>query len=215
MPVFNVSNPAEATDLYTNCIQAARFRVKWKDIFNVKEMYRALHDWFTEYGWTDMEDGTDHYETYYYERIGDHHDKELWLRWRPQKEINEYFKFHIDLDFHFLYLLPTEIVRDGQKLKKDLYKGEVEVWITAMLQKDPKSLWKNHRVLKYFNQLFAERIFRKNINDEHKRELYREAYILQNFIKQWFKLKRYMPYEETALFQDSKAYTTHSGGEQG
>jgi len=216
MPVFSTSDPAKATKAYSKCIQAARFRVKWKDIFNVKELYRAMHEWFLEYGWSDMEDSTDHYETYYYERVGDFHDKEIWLRWRPQKipGNNNYFKFHIDLDFHFLYLLPTEVVRDGQKHKKDIFKGEVEVWITALLETDYKGEWENHKILKYFNKLFPERIFRKQIVDEHKRELYREVYILQNFIKQWFKLKRYLPYEETPLFHDSKAYPTHSGGEQ-
>ena len=148
--------------------------------------------------------------------MNDFHDKEIWLRWRPHKipGNNNYFKFHIDLDFHFLYLLPTEVVRDGQKHKKDIFKGEVEVWITALLETDYKGEWENHKILKYFNKLFPERIFRKQIVDEHKRELYREVYILQNFIKQWFKLKRYLPYEETPLFHDSKAYPTHSGGEQ-
>jgi hypothetical protein len=211
MPVFTSSDPERS---YKRCIRAARFRVKWKDIFNVKEFYRAMRYWFMENDWKDMEEGSEHYETLYYERIGLFGDKEMWWRWRPQKILNNYFRYHIDLDYHLLYLVPTEVVRDGKKFKKDIYKGEVEIWITAVVETDWQDQWRTHPFLKYFNSLFRERIFRRQIYDEHKRELYREAFILQNFIKQWFKLKRYLPYEEVELFHSPKSYPSHSGAEQ-
>ncbi len=223
MPVFHLEAAnadeeiKEINRKYKGCINAARFRVKWKDIFNLKDFYRALHEWFLEYEWLDMEDKIDHYETLYFEKIGHFGDKELWLRWRPQKKPSnsEYYKYHIDLDFHFLYLVPTEVVREGKKFKKDVYKGEMEVWITALVEPDYKNEWAKHPFLKYFNKLFTERIFRTQLYDEHKRELYREVYILQNYIKQWFKLKRYLPYEEVELFYPSGAYDTYRGGENG
>ena len=221
MPVFDLDTIENPTAKYKDCIQAARFRIKWKDIFNVKMFYKAMHFWFEEYGYTDMvdmtvmEEKTDHYETQYFEKINVYGDKELWLRWRPQKVINNYFKYHIDLDYHFLYLVPTEVVRDGKKFKKDVYKGEVEVWVTALLELDWQNKWSKHWFLKRFHKLFQNRIFRTQIYDEHKRELYREAYVMQNFMKQWFKMKRYLPYEETELFNiPSHAFPTHSGGER-
>ena len=51
--------------------------------------------------------------------------------------------------------------------------------------------------------------------EERKKELYREAYVLQTFIKQWFKLKRYLPYEETKSFFPSAAYPSHIKSEEG
>lgn len=228
MPVFDIEgeDPQEVikqiNKKYKACIQAARFRVKWKDIFNVKEFYRSLHEWFLEYDWHDMESlgddsPKDHYETLFFEKLGHHGDKELWLRWRPQKKpsSSKYYKYHMDLDFHFLYLVPTEVVREGKKFKKDVYKGEMEVWITALLEPDYKNEWSKHWFLKHFNQLFSQRIFRTQMYDEHKRELYRETYILQNYIKQWFKLKRYLPYEEVEPFYPSGAYDTYQAGEGG
>ena len=211
MPVFT-SEPEAA---YKRCVEAARFRIKWKDIFNVKEFYKAIHEWMLEYNWTDMEDGWDHYETLYFERMGVWNDKELWVRWRPQKtpSSNSYYKYHLDLDFHYLYLRPAEVMHGGKKLKKDIYKGEVEVWITALIELDHQGQWSNHPFLRFFNKLFPERIFRSDIYDEHRRELYREAYILQNFIKHWFKLKRFLPYEEIEQFFPSEAYPTYLRGE--
>ena len=209
MPYFETNHERAMKRVH----QAARFRVKWKDIFNVKQFYRALHEWSNEYHYVDLEDRQDHYETLYLERIGHFGEKELWVRWRWIKSLNEYFMYHIDLDFHYLYLLPTEIIHEGKKLKKDMYKGEVEVWVTALLEWDWQAQWEKHWFLRYFSKIFPERIFRKSITDEHKLELYREAYILQNFIKQWFKLKRYLPYEEVEPFYPSHAFSTYSGGD--
>ena len=45
--------------------------------------------------------------------------------------------------------------------------------------------------------------------EDHRKELYREAYIMQNFMKQWFKLKRYLPYEESKSFFPSYAWPSH------
>ena len=45
MPVRNI----------TNAIQAAQFRIKFKDIFNLKEFYRAMHDWLAEYDWKSVD----------------------------------------------------------------------------------------------------------------------------------------------------------------
>ncbi len=202
-------------EIYNNkhMVQACRFRIKWKDIFNVKEFYRAMHEWFDEYGWKDMEDGKDHYETLYFEKTGVAADKELWNRWRPQKDSGKLFRYHMDLDFHYLYLVKTEIVHEGKKLNKDIYKGEVEVWITALIEMKFYREWLKHPILKYFPATFYERLMRHDIFDERRRELYREAYILQNYIKQWFKLKKFLPYEDTEPFPPSEAYPSYTKGE--
>ena len=47
-------------------------RVKYKDIFDMKAFYEALHEWLQEYGWKDYEDQVgagDHWESFYGERI--------------------------------------------------------------------------------------------------------------------------------------------------
>ena len=115
MPVFST----EPNAAYKRCVQAARFRIKWKDIFNVKEFYKAIHEWLEENSWKDMEDGKDHYETLYFEKIGFFNDKELWIHWRPQKipTATSFYRFHLDLDFHYLYLVPTEVIHEGKKFK--------------------------------------------------------------------------------------------------
>jgi hypothetical protein len=196
-----------------NAVQAAVFRVKFKDIFNLKEFYKAMHEWLLEYGWSSteadglkIEDGKDHYETLYLEKEHPGGNKEMWWWWRLQKlpVPNSYYKWHMDIDSHILYMLPAEVMRDGKKLKVN--KGEVETKVWAYLEFDYKGQWSHHPILKMFNNVFPNRIFKKELYEDHKMELYREMYIFQAFMKRWFKLKSFLPYEEITPFFPSWAY---------
>ncbi len=190
-------------------IQVARYRVKYKDIFNMTQYYKDLHFWLAEYGWTDLEDNSEHYETFYLEKVDSGGAKEILIRWRPYKipQKNSYYRYWLDFDFHCVGLKGTEVVREGKKLK--VHKGEVELYVTAFMDLDYKGEWSHHPILRFFNKIFPERIFRKDLFVDHKKELYREAYALQNWIKQWFKLQRYLPYEESKSFHPSRAWPSH------
>lgn len=192
-------------------VEAVRLRVKFKDIFNLKEFYRAMHEWFLEYEWKSADaegniENADHCESLYLERIGAKGDKEMYWYWRLQKvpSDNSYYKYHLDVNSHPLYILPAEVMRDGKKFKA--HKGEVEVKIYAYIEFDYKGQWSNHPFLKFFNSIFPRRIFRWEIYEDHKKELYREVYIFQDYIKKWFKLKSFLPYEEITPFYPSAAY---------
>ncbi|MBW2966111.1 hypothetical protein KY342_03330 [Candidatus Woesearchaeota archaeon] len=196
-----------------NAVQAASFRVKFKDIFNLKEFYKAMHEWMLEYGWSSVEsdgltieEGDDHYETLYLEKQDAGGAKEMWWWWRLQKlpVSNSYYKWHMDIDSHVLYMLPAEVMREGKKLKVN--KGEVEVKIWAYLEFDYLGQWSKHPVLKMFNKIFPNRIFKKELYEDHKLELYREMYTFQAYVKRWFKLRSFLPYEEITPFFPSWAY---------
>ena len=108
-----------------------------------------------------------------------------------------------------IHLLPPAIIEQISKLKKGIYKGEVEIWVSSYIEFDYGGNWSNHPVLKFFNQIFPKRIFRKDLFEIKKRELYREIYLLQNFMKHWFKIKRFLPYEEVAIFHPSMAFPSY------
>jgi hypothetical protein len=196
-----------------NAVQAAYFAVKFKDIFNLKEFYRAMHEWLLEYGWSSVDSAgkieeKDYWETLYLQRAGMEGDMEMWWWWRLQKfpTPNSYYKFHLDIDSHPLYILDTEVVRNGKKFK--CHKGEVEVKVWAYLEFDYNGEWSRHPVLKFFNKVFPRRIFKREMYEDHKQELYREAYIFQDFIKRWFKIRRFLPFEEITPFHTPFTYPT-------
>ncbi|MBU0470791.1 MAG: hypothetical protein KKA62_04240 [Nanoarchaeota archaeon] len=187
-------------------IELPQLRVKYKDIFDMKTFYKTLQEWVLEYGWKAY-DGSAHFETFYGERVGKGDVKEIWIRWRMKKKaVDAPFTYFLDFDYHCIALISTEVIIDGKKIKAN--KGEIDFNFQATIKEDYKEKMVKHSLLKYFLDLFSKRVYRPNV-EQRKKELYQEMYILQNFIKQWFKLKRYLPYEEVHSFQDSYAFPSH------
>ena len=190
-------------------------RIKYKDIFGMKPFYEALHEWMMEYGWKDNEETSaagDHWESYYGERIGQGGAREIWIQWRVQKTPPEgrgRLKYFIDMDLHCLALVDTEVIVEGRKIKTN--KGEVEMMIRGFIQEQYKEKFSKNFILKNLTKFFSERLYHEQL-EMRKKELYQEMYILNNFIKQWFKLKRYLPYEEAKMFFNTDSYPSHMKG---
>ncbi len=204
--------PKKKVDNLTSIFpQFSPLRIKYKDIFDLKAFYETLHEWFIEYGWKDVEEpgaNGDHWENYYAEKIGSGGIREIWFQWRTSKGApdSKYITYYMDLDVHCVGLGDTEVVRNGRKLKVN--KGEIEMMIKFYLRNGYIADFNKHSFLRHFTDLFTKRIYASEI-EQRKKELYQEAYVLQNFIKQWFKLKRFLPYEETKSFFPSSAYPSH------
>lgn len=184
------------------------FRIKYKDIFSLVQFYKDFREYLNEHEWKDKEDGVDYWETYYYERIDRNGAKELWIRWRPYKKAPQSTQigYYLDLDWHCIAVTDTEIVKDGRKMKVN--KGELEIYFKAYLDQEYMEGFTSNSALKPFKKIFKQRIFHKQL-EQRKKELYQEVYAMQNWMKQWFKLKRYLPYEEYETFWPSKAWPSH------
>lgn len=185
-----------------------RFRVKYRDVFDLKAFYEALYEYLKEYEWIDQEDKKDHWETYYGERIDNTGAREIWFQWRPVKDPKDapFIRYYLDFDFHCIAITSAEVVKDGLKLKVN--KGEIEMFMEAFMELRYDKEFEKNWVLKEFKTLFTKRIYRRML-EQRKKELYQETYALQNFVKQWFKMKRYLPYEETKSFFTSQAWPSH------
>ena len=147
-------------------------RIKYKDIFDMKSFYEALHEWLLEHDWINIEEdpSKDTWETFYGERIGQGGLKEIWIRWRPKKKAEgAELTYYLDFNFHCIALKKTEVVKEGRKFKTD--KGEVELTIKAFIEKDYEKGFQRHSILKQILDLFNRRIYRQ-VLEERKKELY-------------------------------------------
>tara|TARA_Y100000310_G_C20501570_1_gene724260 strand:- start:254 stop:850 length:597 start_codon:yes stop_codon:yes gene_type:complete len=188
-------------------VPGGKFTLKYKDIFDMKAFYESLHEWFLEHGWSDLEEGKDRWERIYKEKIGQGGAKEIVIHWKVTRDAEDApFRYYLDLHFHCVALIKTEVIKDGEKIKVD--KGEVEMEISPKLEKLYETSFAENSFLKRITNIFTKRIYNKSVG-EKKKELYQEAYVLNNFIKQWFKLKRYLPYEESKSFFPSYAWPSH------
>jgi len=181
-------------------------KVKYKDVFEVKEFYTALHEWCMQYGWKDA-DGSETIESFYGEKVGKEGAKEIWIRWRTQRAAEgAKMTYYLDFDYHFLGVSSIEVVKDGIKMK--VHKAELELTFIPSISRDYEKDLSNDSILKYAQKLFQKRVYRETY-ERHKKDLYNETYALQNFIKQWFKLKRYNPYVEQRSWYPSYAWPSH------
>lgn len=208
MPVFE----DEPEDSYDRCMEIVDLKIKYKDVLDLGDFYEALHSWLDDNGWEDMEDGSSHYETIYNELVNEEGNKEeVWSTWRAQKvpDDDDYYRYHLDIDFHMRGLSPTDIVVDGEK-KGGVYKGEIVVEITSFIEPDYDGQWSSHPVLSWVDQNLPRWVFKKDWEKKHKRELYQETYDFQNYIKRWLNLFRRKPYDEEEDFDNpSSAFPEH------
>ncbi|MBT4539283.1 hypothetical protein HOI26_05945 [Candidatus Woesearchaeota archaeon] len=188
--------------------------LKYKDIFDFSELYTAFHDWLQEHDWGCADGDLDRWETYYLEKIGKGGAKDIKSWWRLKKNPadTEGFTYYLDINFHAIALMKTEIIKNGQKIKSN--KGELTItivpWLDSHYQKDysDKDNKAKNKFLTWMKGVLSGGLLRQ-IKEQRKKELYQEVYQLQNFLKQWFKLKRYLPYEETKNYSPSYAWPSH------
>ena len=115
-------------------------RIKYSDVIDLKEFYDSLHEWLMEHEWKDEAEDSDKYETYYGERIDRNGGKEIWIFWRMYKKPpnTEAFRYYLDVYYHCIAIRPTEVIKEGKKLKVN--KGIVEMKIAGYIDEIYKEM---------------------------------------------------------------------------
>jgi hypothetical protein len=181
-------------------------KLKYKDIFDLKEFYLALREWVVDNGWKDEEDSTDHMESLYGEKVSGG-GREIFFWWRLFKPAEgAKLNYYIDMDFHCLAIKDTEVIKDGTKIKVN--KGEINIEIKSFIDLVYESELSGNWLTREFKSFFTKKIYTKQI-ELRRKELYQEIYAFNNYIKQWFKLRRYLPHEESKEFFKSYAWPSH------
>ncbi|MEM3154782.1 MAG: hypothetical protein QW165_04450 [Candidatus Woesearchaeota archaeon] len=185
---------------YLNCerLPVTEWTIQVRDAYNLGYVYTMVHDWIVEEGWADRDDSK-FPETYYMHRepaFG----KEIWLRWRLEKNPpgpgKSIFRYMMDVDWKIIGLKDTEIAWKGQKVKAD--KGEFEVTCRAHLLIDKEGEWKGWP-FENIKQFYIRRQLRNKIT-MHKKNIYSDAYRFRDLIMNYLKLETFMPTKEAGEF---------------
>ncbi len=185
------------------CRPIPPFSVKYKDVFNLKNLYVMMHELLLEEGWLGWENNEEGMQSHsdleilYSENVyqkGIHHGgKEYWVWWRANKQwerSNNYFRFALDIDWHLVGMSDVEIVHQGKKMKSQ--KGELEIFFNAKLLSDIGLTWEKHPFLKHWKKIYEKRIIYADI-EKREKELWREVYRIQSKLKAYLKLRTWMP----------------------
>jgi hypothetical protein len=92
---------------------------------------------------------------------------------------------------------------EGTKVKTN--KGEVEVFITARLELDPKGGWEKNFILrnKYLQEFFLNRIYKDRI-EQVENEMVKETARLLGAVKQHLQLESWLPEYSGKPFHPAK-----------
>lgn len=183
------------------------FKVKYKDVFHLKNLYVMLHEYLLEEGFLSV--GAEGYaaavhseiEKLYFEKFcqkGIHSGgKEMWIWWRtvkmPETKYSGYFRYLLDIDFHVVYARDQEIMHQGKKM--NINWGEIEMFIRPKVEADYRNEWTNHWFLKHFKDLYNKRILSQEF-EKREKELWRDAYRLQGKIKNFLNMRTFIPVPE-------------------
>ena len=184
-------------------IAIPEFRVKYRDVFSLRNLYIMLHEFLLEENWKGVEGEAGHedIETLYSENVyqkGIHRGgKELWFWWRATKflegKYSSYIINKLDIDAHIVYLQNVEVVHQGKKMT--VQNCEIEMFFRPKLVLDYKDEWQNHKFLRHIKDLYEKRVLHVEL-EKREKELWRDAYRVSNKIKQYLQLRTFVPVPE-------------------
>jgi len=182
-------------------IEIAKWLIQVRDAYNLIYAYTMIHDWIVEEGWA-LGDDSKFGEPYYVQRASPKHGKEIWWRWRLERnppgttEKIGLFRYMMDLDFKVIGLKETEIAWKGQKVKAD--RSEFELVCRVFLVIDKGKQWEKS-IFKGFKEMYIKRVMRQNIT-MHRKKLHSDAYRLRDLVMGYLNMETFLSMKESGDF---------------
>ena len=122
-------------------------------IFDFKEIYGFLYEWFTSYEYVVL-------EKKYSEKIKAQ-GKDVEIEWLCLRAISDYFRFRIKIKIRVLGMTTVELVKGGTKIKKN--KGEIEIKFGSYLERDYENKWESNPISKFLRGIYDKYIIKSRI----------------------------------------------------
>ncbi len=129
-------------------------KVRHVGVFDFKETYRILFEWFIDQGY-------DFNEKSYKEVIGAGGAKEIELEWICVRKVSDYFKFEIKTGWKIIGMTSVEVEIDGVKQKMN--KGDVAISFGCTLLKDYEEKWSKKPFLNFLRTLYDRYLIKERI----------------------------------------------------
>jgi len=153
--------------------------LKFQGIIDLPELYRQMKLWLEDRGYAKEEN----LEKAYIEKIKGNNLKQIEILWEGSKNVSDYFKYKIRIQFILLGVTETEVTQEN--IKRKLYKGNFQIYITGYVEEGEDKEWKNVGII---SKLYHNLVAKRRIED-HKLELYNKIYSFQESIKNFLKLR--------------------------
>ena len=143
-------------------------QIKKKGFFKFKELYKDMKSWFDDHGY-------DFHEKEHSEKeksIG----KEVKIVWEAEREIDEYTKFYIKIEF-FIENLRKE---DNKEI------GNIKITFWSNIIFDYKKKWQSSAIGKFLMHLYNNYLIKAKIFSYYEPKLKADSYALHDLAKNYF-----------------------------
>ena len=127
-------------------------KVKHTGFFDFRETYRILYEWLVDQGY-------DVNEKNYKEAIGAGGAKEIEVDWEATRKVSDYFRFIIKAYWHVMGMSSVDVEIDGVKQKMN--KGQFEIEVKSILEKDYENKWENAPFWKFLRTLYDKYLIKE------------------------------------------------------
>ena len=140
-------------------------KVKHGGIFDFKELYRFCYTYLVDEGYILTE------KTYTEKVVASGKDVEI--DWMATRKISDYFRFHLRIFWRILGMTTVEVESEGKKIKMNK-SGNVEIIVTATLEKDYEGRWEGNAFYKFLRGLYDRYVIIGRI-DTYEGKIHSEA----------------------------------------
>ena len=139
-------------------------KIRQVGIADFKEFYRFCYMFLVDKGYWVVEKN-------YTEKI-QANGKEIEIEWNASRKISDYFRFNLKTNWRILGMKDVEVEKNGDKLKMN--KGDFEIKISAVLEKDYENRWENSPFLKWLRTLYDRYLIRNRI-EQYEDKIFEES----------------------------------------
>jgi len=130
-------------------------KVKYVGVFPYKDFYQFCYDWLTEE--TELLPFT---EKEYEEKISGS-EKEVKIKWVGYRELTDYFKIEMKIDFHITNMVNVEINKDGNKIKMN--QAKVKITLKGNLLRDYKGKFETRPFNKFLRGIYEKWVISQRV----------------------------------------------------
>ena len=154
--------------------------VKYSGLFNAKELWRLIENWFAENGYGDRP------EIYHDEYVVKGH-KDIEIRYQPYRKVSDYLKLEHRLIIKILGLEKKTIEKDGHKIKVD--KGDLNIRFDSFLNTDYEGRWENRPEF-FFIRTIVDKFVFKTYTGKYEKQLTDQVQQMKTLVEKYLNIYR-------------------------
>lgn len=155
-------------------INVFKNKIVKKGVFDINKIYKECKDWFSDskYEYTEVDKTTKTKDRGF----------EILYKVFGKRDLTDYFQLRIEVDFLF------EQTKEVQIDNKKMFKGNVEMRMSAILITDWQKKWQKTKFSKFLQKVYEKHLIKKKIDSVYGGKCYLEGMDFFQNMKKAFEL---------------------------